>query len=135
MSWDVVLAPLPEDIASVSDLPRDHEPTPIGPVAEVLDRIRGGFPDADLSDPAWGFLYDADGAWSMELNIGAKDPVETVMLHIRGGGDVVPTALLLAELLGCRAVDCSDGGFLTLDGGSREAFQAYRDRVIRRPGD
>lgn len=134
MSWDVLLMRFPNDAVSVADLPDDHEVSPIGPVSEVLGRIRSAFPGADLSDPAWGLLRDERSGWSMELNMGTKDPVESIMLHIRGGGDVVPTALSLAHLLDCRAVDCSDGEFLSDEGGgeSWEEFQAYRDQVIGR---
>ena len=73
----------------------------------------------------------------MELNIGAQDPIERIMLHIRGGGDPVTTALRLTRLLGCRALDFSTGEFLTddVDGGSWEEFQDYRDQAVEGPGD
>ncbi|CAL9391148.1 hypothetical protein SUDANB121_01267 [Nocardiopsis dassonvillei] len=137
MSWDVLLMRFPDDAVSVADLSEEDAPPPVGPAAEVLDRIRAAFPGADLSDPTWGVLRDEEEGWSMELGIGAEDPVESIMLHIRGGGDVVTTALRLARLLDCRALDCSDGGFLSDegDGDSWEEFQAYRDRVVGRPGE
>lgn len=136
MSWDVLLMRSPDDATSVDGLSEDDTP-PIGPVAEVLHRIRTAFPDADLSDPTWGVLEDAEDGWSMELGIGSADPVASIMLHIRGGGDPVTTALRLARLLDCRALDCSDGEFFADDGGggSWEEFQAYRDQVTGRPGE
>lgn len=136
MSWDVLLMRFPDDAVSVEDLSEDDAPPPIGPVAEVLDRIRAAFPGADLSDPTWGILQDEDEGWSMELGIGAQDPVESVMLHIRGGGDPVTTARRLARVLDCRALDCSDGEFFSDEGGgeSWEEFQAYRDQVLGEAG-
>ncbi|MFD6099103.1 hypothetical protein ACFVWN_22790 [Nocardiopsis flavescens] len=134
MSWDVLLMPFPADAASPDDLPDGHRLPAVGPVGLVLHRIRAAFPGADLSDPAWGLLRDEEQGWSMELNMGRKDPVESIMLHIRGGGDVVHTALRLAAVLGCRAVDCSDGEFLAEEGGGWEEFQAYRDQVLGEAG-
>ncbi|WP_306370316.1 hypothetical protein [Nocardiopsis sp. CC223A] len=137
MSWDVLLMRFPDDAVSVDDLTDDDPPPPIGPAAEVLDRIRAAFPGVDLSDPTWGILQDEQDGWSMESGIGARDPVESIMLHIRGGGDPVTTARRLARLLDCRALDCSDGEFLSdeVGGESWEDFQAYRDRVVGRPGE
>ncbi|HZG02264.1 MAG TPA: hypothetical protein VE546_01590 [Streptomyces sp.] len=130
MSWDVLLLPLPADAASVSDLPDGLSPPPIGGAARVRDALRAAVPGVDLSDPAWGVLEGP--TWSVELNIGAGDPVESVMLHVRGGGDdVLPVIHRMAAALGCRAVDCSEGDFLAEgDGTGWHAFQEFRDRVL-----
>ncbi|MFD6953764.1 hypothetical protein A6A08_16305 [Nocardiopsis sp. TSRI0078] len=130
MSWDVLLTPVPVDAESVDDIPEGLETGPIAPLARLLATLRGAFPAADLSDPAWGHLQDEEQGWAMELDIGTRDPVGGVMLHVRGGGDVVPTALRMAEVLGCRAIDCSTGDFLREDGAGWESFQDYRDRVL-----
>ncbi|MEU0487795.1 hypothetical protein ABZ249_01100 [Nocardiopsis sp. NPDC006139] len=137
MSWDVLLMRFPEDAVSVDDLSDDDPPPPIGPAAEVLHRIRTAFPETNLSDPTWGILEDREDGWSMELGIGSEDPVQSIMLHIRGGGDPVTPLRRMARLLDCRALDCSDGEFFSDEGGgeSWEEFQAYRDQVIGRSGD
>jgi len=131
VSWDVLVIPLPEDAASTDDLPDDYTPPPVGPLEEVLARLRRAVPDVDLADPTWGLL--AGPSWSMELGIGSEDPVRSVMLHVHGSGDdVVAVALRIAGALGCRALDCSSGAFLTgaEDTGGWHRFQAYRDRVL-----
>ncbi|WP_435107447.1 hypothetical protein [Nocardiopsis synnemataformans] len=129
MSWDVLLTPAPVDAESVDDIPKGTETKSIAPLSRLLATLREAFPAADLSDPAWGYLGDEEQEWTMELNIGTGDPVRGVMLHVRGG-DAVPTILRMAEVLGCRAIDCSTGDFLREDDGGWESFQDYRDQVL-----
>ncbi|MFJ2746067.1 hypothetical protein ACIO3O_41130 [Streptomyces sp. NPDC087440] len=130
MSWDVLLLRLPDGIASVQDIPDDCAPPPLGRQQEVLAAVRRATPEADLSDPTWGELLGP--TWSIELNIGEEDPVDSIMLHIRGSGDDVLTPVFrLAGALGCRVLDCSTGDLITpqeLSGW--HAFQELRDRAI-----
>ncbi|GAA4774903.1 hypothetical protein GCM10023329_24220 [Streptomyces sanyensis] len=130
MSWDVLLLRLPDGIASVQDMPDDCTPPPLGRQAEVLAAVSEAAPETDLSDPTWGHLLGP--TWSIELNIGEEDPVDSVMLHIRGSGDDVLTPVFrLAGTLGCRVLDCATGDLITpqeLSGW--HAFQAFRDHVI-----
>ncbi|MGI5170402.1 hypothetical protein ACQEU3_39235 [Spirillospora sp. CA-253888] len=74
-------------------------------------------------------------AWSIELNIGNDDPLESVMLHVRGGGDdVLAVVLRIAQSLGCRALDISTGEFLA-EGQAEgwHTFRQYRDRMAGQP--
>lgn len=72
--------------------------------------------------------------FSMELNIGDVDPVDAIMLHVRGSGKVLPSILDLASALRCYALDCSSGEILREgSAGSRDEFQAYRDQVVSPP--
>ncbi|MDH2389097.1 hypothetical protein QCN29_09890 [Streptomyces sp. HNM0663] len=130
MSWDVLLLRLPDDITSVQQIPDDYAPAPLGSRHDVLAVITEAVPDIDLSDPTWGELLSR--TWSMELNIGAEDPVDSVMLHIRGSGDDVLTPVLrLAEAMRCKALDCAEGDLITPGQTSGwHAFQQFRDRVM-----
>ncbi|MFE7096011.1 hypothetical protein [Streptomyces erythrochromogenes] len=129
MSWDVLLLRLPDGTTSVQAMADDCTPPPLGPQEEVLAAVSRAVPEADLSDPTWGSLLGP--TWSVELNIGEEDPVDSIMLHIRGSGDDVLTPVFrLAGALGCKALDCSTGDLLA----PRElsgwyAFQEFRDRV------
>ncbi|MFJ2825855.1 hypothetical protein ACIO7M_32805 [Streptomyces toxytricini] len=128
MSWDVLLLRLPDNVTSVEQLSGDQAP-PIGSLHDMLATIAQALPDVDLSDPAWGELLGP--TWSMELNIGDDDPVDSIMLHIRGAGDDVLTPVFrLAEALGCKVLDCSEGDLITAGQASGwHAFQQFRDRV------
>ncbi|MFZ4153790.1 hypothetical protein [Streptomyces pseudogriseolus] len=106
MSWDILLLPLPADLTSIDDLPADHEPPPIGSRRSVQKALRSAVDEVDLTDPAWGELLGP--TWVIELGIGEHDPVESVMLHVRGGeDDVLPVIFGISGALGCRPFDCS----------------------------
>ncbi|WP_328580566.1 hypothetical protein [Streptomyces sp. NBC_00370] len=130
MSWDVILLRLPDDVTSVQEIPANYTPDPLGRRHDVLAAVTQAVPDVDLSDPAWGEL--SGPTWSIELNIGSEDPVDSVMLHIRGSGDDVLTPVLhLAQALRCKALDCAEGDLITPGQTSGwHAFQQFRDRVV-----
>ncbi|WP_030786653.1 hypothetical protein [Streptomyces sp. NRRL S-920] len=112
MSWDVLLLRLPDEVTSVRQIPDDFSPAPLGRRHDVLAAVTQAVPDVDFSDPSWGELLRP--AWAMELNIGSADPVDSIMLHIRGSGDEVLVAVFrLAEALGCKVLDCAEGELIT----------------------
>ncbi|MFD6150974.1 hypothetical protein [Streptomyces sp. NPDC060243] len=129
MSWDVLLLRLPDDVTSMEEIPADYISPPLGRSDQVLAAVTQAVPEVDLSDPAWGEFLGP--AWSIELNIGSEDPVDSIMLHIRGSGDDVLTPVLrLAEALRCKALDCAGGNLITPGQTSGwHAFQQFRDRV------
>ncbi|MDU0290883.1 hypothetical protein [Saccharothrix longispora] len=130
MSWDVMLYPLSEDLRSVDDLPADARLPPIGPLATVHEGLRAAEPGIDLNDPVWGVLT-GEGR-SIEVDIGHHDPVEAIMLHVRGGGDDALAAIFrLGRGIGCRPVDLSEGDLLREgDPAAWHEFQSYRDQVF-----
>ncbi|MFD9056286.1 hypothetical protein LH646_03800 [Streptomyces sp. WA1-19] len=130
MSWDVLLVRLPGEVTSVSRTAHDYVPAPLGSRHDVLATVARVLPEADLSDPAWGVL--SGPTWSIELSIGADDPVESVMLHLRGAGDDVLTPVFeLAGELGCKVFDCSAGDLITPGGVSGgHGSRRFRDQVV-----
>ncbi|MFG3497917.1 hypothetical protein [Streptomyces sp. NPDC047928] len=130
MSWDVILLRLPDNVTSVQEIPADCTPDPLGRRHDVLTAVTQAVPDVDLSDPTWGELFGP--TWCMDVNIGSEDPVDSVMLHIRGSGDDVLTPVLrLAEALRCKALDCAEGDLIAPGKTSGwHAFQQFRDRVV-----
>ncbi|MBL0804033.1 hypothetical protein AAG656_26760 [Streptomyces albidoflavus] len=130
MSWDVLLVRLPGEVTSVSRMAHDYVPAPLGSRHDVLATVARVLPEADLSDPAWGVL--SGPTWSIELSIGADDPVESVMLHLRGAGDDVLTPVFeLAGELGCKVFDCSAGDLITPGGVSGgHGSRRFRDQVV-----
>ena len=112
MSWDVLVFHAPPEIETVEQMGDDFH-TVLGPRDEVLGRLRELFPEIDLSDPTWG---DLEGpGYSIELNIGDKDPVESIMLHVRGGAEAIEPMRRLCEATGWRAMDMGDCEFLDFD--------------------
>ena len=132
MSWDVLVINYygspPKDFAEV---PVDHSPDPLGPAIDVREAINKHLPGVDWSDRTWGF-YEGDG-FSIEFNAGKDDPIHTIMLHVRGGGDAIEALLRFANPNKWSLLDCSTGDFIDPENPSYEgwdSFQEYRDKVV-----
>jgi hypothetical protein len=133
MSWDVMVLnlggePPPEDAA-------EAEPVgPLGTAAQVRRRIAKHLPGVDWSEPSWG-VYEGDG-FTIEFNAEDDDPLDSLMLHVRGEGDAIAALLRFASPNGWALLDCTTSEFLDPENPSAagwEGFQAYRDRAIGRP--
>jgi hypothetical protein len=133
MSWDVLVLnlggkPPPDDAAEV-------EPVgPLGAAAQVRRRITKHLPGVDWSDSTWG-VYEGDG-FSIEFNTGDDDPIDSIMLHVRGGGEAIAALLQFASPNGWGLLDCSTSEFLDPENPSVEGwegFQAFRDKAIGPP--
>ncbi len=113
-------------------MPGDFQPPPIGTRDDVIRHITKALPEVNFDDPSWGHLQGPD--FSVELNIGSGDTIDSLMLHVRGGDGALAIIQLLTDALGVRAVDCSEGEFLNLSTpdalASLQAWRAYRDCVI-----
>ncbi|MFJ5233165.1 hypothetical protein ACIQBJ_25130 [Kitasatospora sp. NPDC088391] len=128
MSWDLLLLPVPADITSLDELPDDFTAQPLGSREQVTTALAARIPGIDLTDPTWGHL--SGPTWSVELNIGSDDPIESLMLHIRGGGDVLQLVFRITDAVSCRALDVSEGVFLSTDAAAGwHSFQRFRERV------
>jgi hypothetical protein len=104
---------------------------PLGPAGVVRQQISALLPGIDWSDPTWG-VYEGDG-FSIEFSVGDDDPIDAMMLHVRGGDDAISKIVTFTRPLGWSALDCSTGQFLDLENPSQEGwegFQAYRDRAM-----
>jgi hypothetical protein len=124
MSWDVLVLAAPSSYASMDDIPSDFTGQPFGPAAVVLQKLQTNFPGIDLQDPAWGVVTGP--GWSIELNIGRDDPIDSIMLHVRGSGDGVLEVIAdIAETVGGRALDVSEGVFLTREPEQLSGWHAF----------
>jgi hypothetical protein len=129
MSWDISVMNMP-DVDRVEDMPDDYRPETLGSLDDVIKRILVVIPEIDFKDRTWGMLND--DSFSIEFNMGSKEICEGFMMHVRGGGGVVPVIDHLLKELGLRAFDCQTGDFFTADSaeGSFAEWRAFRDRVI-----
>ena len=122
---------------AIHDMPNDYKPESLGEAEDLRPQLSEFFANRiDWSDPAWGIFGCAE--FSYEFNFTASGPVETFMLHVRGGGDAVTPIVQMCRHFGWMAIDCSAGEYLDLDSPNAEswtAFQAYRDKIVGRSGN
>ena len=135
MSWDVFLFNAPPGMKSLDDLSEDFKVAPLGPKDEVIAKLTHAL-EIDFSDRSWG-IHNTE-SYSIEFNMGA-DPVESIMLHVRGGGEVMGAIRAAADALGVRALDCSTGDWIDFESAkaddSWQRWQAYRDQIVKRRSD
>jgi hypothetical protein len=135
MSWDVSIWAAPEPPPPVAELTDQWRWTPLGLRSEVRQQISRVLPGVDWTDPHWG-VYRGHG-FTFEFSISARkpEPLESIMVHVRGGGDAVPLLLRLAAENDWYLLDCSAGEWLhhlpAPDEGWQE-WQAFRDRTIEK---
>lgn len=133
MSWDVMVLNYGGKLSPDEML--DADPVgPLGPAAQVRRRIAKHLPGIDWSEPAWG-VFEGDG-FTIEFNSGSDDPIDSMMLHVRGGGDAIAALLKFAKPNGWSLLDCSTSEFLDLENPSAEGwegFQDFRDKAIGQP--
>jgi hypothetical protein len=130
MSWDVLLMNVPDNLKSSNDLPDDYKSN-LGIGVNILPTLSSIVPEIDLHDPTWGEL-EGDG-FSIEFNIGKDDPVDTIMLHIRGGNGAINVIEHICEKTGWRALDTSIGKFIDFNQSPEKGFElwrGYRNRVV-----
>lgn len=132
MSWDLMVFNFYGSPPNkFDDLPDDHKHNPLGSAGTVRKSISQYLPGVDWSDPTWG-IYDGD-EFLIEFNTGEGDPVDSIMLHVRGGGDAIAAMLQFANPNKWSLLDLSTGEFLDPENPSQkgwENFQATRDKVI-----
>jgi len=127
MSWDVLLITEKFDL----DDCEDFVPTPLGKRDELITKLCQVFSNLDYSDKSWGILSAEE--FSIEFSTGDEEIVDTIMLHVRGGGLVMDTIFKAMDVLNCNALDCSSSDFLNpkaSDKNSWKEFQQFRDKVI-----
>ena len=123
MSWDAVLLRTGGD----SNEPWGAEESPLGKRAEVLAAIMEVFPSAEWDTPTQ--LFYRDGDLSIEFRFQGKNPVESVLLEVRGEGDPIAPLLDLAARNGWQVLDCSTSEFIDPKNPSDTGFDGYRKLV------
>ena len=124
MSWDVVIMNVPEGIESPAELPDDFESN-LGTAESFLSLLNSLFPEIDLSDPTWGILDGPD--FSIEFSIGENDPIESVMLHVRGSDQAIQPIQRLCQAGSWRALDMGDGEFIDFSAEPAAGLESWRD--------
>jgi hypothetical protein len=131
VSWDLFIQDLPKGINSIAEIPHDFVREPLGRRDELIARIKQLIPGAGLLRSVWGVINGP--GYSVEVNIGEAEEVDSIALHVRGGDLVVGLIADLLDELKVGALDPqSDTGLFQRDEalGSLTRWRAYRDQVV-----
>jgi hypothetical protein len=123
---------LPPQAQTVSDVPDDFKPRPLGSRSGLMTAILSAAPMADFSDPSWGRIANQD--FSIEVNSGEGGKVGSIMLYARGGDQAPGLITKILDRLNAWALDIQTGKvFDETAAASFSAWRAYRDQVINQP--
>jgi hypothetical protein len=132
MSWNIFVQDIPPSAKSVSEVPDDFEPQPLGSRADIIARIREVVPNVDFTACSWGKLDGPD--FSIEVSLGNLERIDSFAFHIRGGDLAAIVVASILRHLGYRALDpSSPSGIFELDGDSAAGLQRwrrYRDSIV-----
>ena len=130
MSWDLFAQNLPAPIASLSDIPDDFVPQPIGKRVSLTAKIMGVIPQADFADPGWGKITIPD--CEIEIGMGNKEDVESIAFHVYGGELAPGVVVAILRALQLRALDSATGEIFN-EAQAADSFmkwQKYRDKIL-----
>lgn len=132
MSWDVVVMKFPENFNNDWDnVPKDFKPETICTHEHLKNEIKKLLPNINHDDPSWMVLNGE--TYSIEFNVGADDPINCIMLHVRGGDEALQAIKIFCEKFNCDALDTTEGKCIDFNEKSNKGFSAwrkYRDKVL-----
>ncbi|SFT77569.1 hypothetical protein [Mesorhizobium sp. YR577] len=88
MSWDILVHAASSPPPPVDEMPSDWKPLPLGSRSDVQAKISAVLQDIRWEDDGWGD-YDKNGL-SLEFSLAGSEPLDGIMIHVRGGGDLLP---------------------------------------------
>ena len=126
MSWDAVLLRIRGAVRPLEEVD-DEDYLPLGKRKDVVTAIEATFPRVAREGPS-ELLY-RDGDLSIEFRLEGRDPVDSVVLEVRGKGDPITPLLELATRHGWVVLDASTSEFLDPDSPSPGGYAGYRTVV------
>jgi hypothetical protein len=132
MSWDLFVMRLPKGLTNIEELPPDHVAKPLGKRASLIRKLHALVPGLEF-DEAGGATVAKPRLGSIEITLGRDDPVQSVMLAVRGSKHVIPMVAAIVDALGGRAVDATSPSGLfdpKTAGKSLGSVKAYAGKVV-----
>lgn len=133
MSWDVSIENIPSTYERFADLPEDFQAPPLCSRKELESILVNLFPEILTNDQRSWMVLEGDD-FSIEFDSGDDDPVESVLLNVRGEAPALEPIRKLCEATGWRALDLSEGDYIDFKNNPDKGFagwRALRDRIFR----
>jgi hypothetical protein len=126
MSWDVALVKIRGEFRPIEDVDNEDY-VALGELDDVRQAIGRAFPSAKWSSPTWA-VYEGPG-FGIEFALDGVESSNSVILHVHGSGDPIPSLLRLTQANGWLAVDCSTGEFIDPNDPSYEGWEGFKSLV------
>ncbi len=128
MSWDVAIVKIRGDFRPIEEV-ESEDYLPLGDEAAVATAISLAFPSAEWSGSTSAVCRGSN----FEIEFGFEDLASSnsVLLHVHGSGDPIPSILGLTKGNGWLAVDCSTGEFIDPRNPSYEGWEGFKDLLRR----
>jgi hypothetical protein len=107
LSWDIFAQHLPASITSLSDIPDDFVPQPLGKRVSLIAKIMEVVPQADFAAPGWGKIRTPE--CEIEIGMGNDEDVESIVFHVYGGELAPGVVVAILRTLRLRALDSATG--------------------------
>ena len=130
MSWDAVLLRIKGPLRAIEEV-EDEDYLPLGKRKDVITAISTTFPASKRQTPTQ-LLY-RDGDLSISFALQGRDPVDSVLLEVRGEGDPITPLMELATRNAWVVLDASTSEFLDPNGPSADGYGGYR-RLVKGMG-
>jgi hypothetical protein len=129
MSYDIFAQNLPAGIKRAADIPDDFEPGSIGSRADVIEKMKATFPGLTLERDGSGSI-EGEG-YSIEIDVGEENPVESVAFYCRGGGMAILEVNRALAALGVGAMSTGKSGIFNVEAALKDfgEWEKYRDQV------
>jgi hypothetical protein len=109
MSWDVAIVRIRGKLRPIKEV-EEEDYLPLGEPKKVRAALSTAFPSAEWSNPISATYVGPD--FEIEIDFDGVESGDTIVLHVHGSGDPIPSILKLTEANGWLAVDCSSGEFI-----------------------
>ena len=130
MAWQVLLLKLPDALGSLSALPADYVPPPLGEPEHVAKRITEAASGSDLDvDHSDRLVVMRNDEFVIEAELGGVLTIDRVLLRVLGSEAALPLVGELARKLEATAVDCETDAVLDLDAIEPDSLRQWQNRI------
>jgi hypothetical protein len=130
MAWQVLLVKLPDSLGTLSSLPTDWVPPPIGDAKHVADRIHAAATRACVpTDSGERLVVMRTEDFVIEAELGGAIDVDRVLLHVLGSEAALPLVSALARALDTSAIDCETDTVLDADAIVPDTLRQWQTRI------
>lgn len=131
MAWQVLLMKLPDALGSLSALPPDYVPVPLGEPEHVATRISeaANGRDIDVDSDGERLVVLRSDEFVIEAELGGTLAIDRVVLRVLGSEAALPLVGEVARKLEATAIDCETDAVLDIDAIAPDSLRLWQNRI------